>query len=127
MATLTTNTASSSAAPSPAGTARRLTTTHALGFALVVLGIACWPTLVSMVHVWNTSDTYAHGWLIAPISIYLLYQMRAQLARIETTPAWWALPGLAVAGAVWLLATLADVRWCSSSCSSRSPSRSHCS
>ncbi|MGD9604475.1 MAG: exosortase A [Gammaproteobacteria bacterium] len=109
MATLLTNGSSSPAAASPAS-APRLTTTHALGIALVVLGIACWPTLVSMVHVWNTSDTYAHGWLIAPISLYLLVQLRAQLTRIDTQPAWWALPWLALAGAGWLLAVLADVQ-----------------
>lgn len=69
-----------------------------------------WPTLTGMAHVWETSDTYAHGWLIAPISLYLLYQQRAALAATPQALCWWALLPIVAAGAGWALAALADIQ-----------------
>ncbi len=66
-------------------------------------------TLDAMVHVWNTSETYAHGWLVPLISLYLIYQKKQELSAIHAPPAWWALGPLGVFGAIWTLALLADV------------------
>lgn len=71
---------------------------------------AYWSTLAAMAHVWNTSDTYAHGWLIGPIALYFLYRLRPQLAAVPQRLCWWALLPLAGAGAVWALGALADVQ-----------------
>lgn len=71
---------------------------------------AYWPTFASMAHVWETSDTYAHGWLIAPISLYFLYQQRAALAATPQALCWWAVLPIVAAGAGWALAALADIQ-----------------
>ncbi len=81
-----------------------------LWVALFTVVAAYWPTVATMVHVWETSDTYAHGWLIPPISLYLLYQMRTRLAQVPIRPAWWALGPLFFAGSAWMLAALADIQ-----------------
>jgi len=77
-----------------------------------VLGVlgAYWHSIASMIYVWETSDTYAHGWLIAPISLYLLWQKRDRLAATPQALCWWALLPLAVSGLAWTVATLADVQ-----------------
>ncbi|MGH8597069.1 MAG: archaeosortase/exosortase family protein, partial [Gammaproteobacteria bacterium] len=59
---------------------------------------------------WSTAETYAHGFLIPPLTMYLLYQMRGELATIERRTCWWALPVLAACGAVWLVGELTDLQ-----------------
>ncbi len=71
---------------------------------------AYWPTLAGMAHVWDTSNTYAHGWLIAPISLYFLYQLRPQLAAAPQALCWWALLPVVGAGLAWSLGALADIQ-----------------
>ncbi len=85
---------------------------------LAVLGayalwlIACyWDTVTSMVSIWYRSETFAHGFLVFPISAWLVWRERRKLARLAPVPA--LSPGplvvLALAGAVWFAAELADV------------------
>ena len=77
---------------------------------LLSIVAAYWPTLVSMAHTWDTSNTYAHGWLIAPISLYFLYQARGHLAAAPQSLCWWALLPIGAGGAAWALATLAEIQ-----------------
>ena len=48
-----------------------------LALTLLALGMGYAATLGEMVHVWRTSETYAHGFLIAPIALWLLHRQRA--------------------------------------------------
>lgn len=66
-------------------------------------------SLWSMVEIWQRSDTFGHGFLIAPICLYLAWQRRPLLARQVPVPALWALPAVAVSALLWLVAKLADV------------------
>ncbi|MGZ3184194.1 MAG: exosortase A [Telluria sp.] len=67
------------------------------------------PTVAAIVHVWNRSGTYAHGYAIAPIAAFLLWRGRYELTacRWGARPA--ALAPLAAAGAIWLGADLAGL------------------
>lgn len=58
---------------------------------------------------WANSETYAHGALVAPISAWLAWRVRARLAAARVVP--WVLGyvGLAGFGVVWTLGTLAGV------------------
>ena len=81
-----------------------------LATAVVVLGLLAlyWPTALSIVAIWWRSDTFAHGFVVIPISIWLVWRHRAALATIPAVP-WW--PGLALValfGAFWLIASSAD-------------------
>jgi exosortase len=52
-----------------------------------------WPTLVEMVEVWEREPDYSHGFLVAPLAIFLLW-MRRDLAPTWTGKIAW--PGLAL-------------------------------
>jgi exosortase A len=67
-------------------------------------------TAQSIVSIWSRSDTYAHGFMIVPISLWLVWRKRDVLSGLPVAP-WW--PGtvvLAGLGAVWLLGQLATVQ-----------------
>lgn len=67
-------------------------------------------TAQSIVSIWNSSETFAHGYIIAPISLWLIWQRRGSIAKLEIAPYWPALFILAACGFGWLLADLADVQ-----------------
>src|SRR5690606_9274479 len=68
---------------------------------LLLLAGMFWATLHSMIEVWERSETFAHGYLIFPISAWLIWRKRAELARIEPRADLRGLLLLAVAGAGW--------------------------
>jgi len=97
------------ALPSPAslpGSAR-----HALLVALVMLLplLLYFGTARSLADIWRRSDTFAHGFIIVPISLWLVWRQRGELSRLPLQPFWPALLALAACGAAWLLASLAGV------------------
>jgi exosortase A len=66
-------------------------------------------TAASMVEIWSRSQTFAHGFLIPLITLGLLWKARDRLAQIVLKP-WW--PGLCAVGFLsfcWLLAALASL------------------
>ena len=67
-------------------------------------------TARSIVSVWNSSETFAHGYIILPISLWLIWRSRGNFAALPPTPFWPALALLAIAGAAWLLARMGDVQ-----------------
>ena len=67
-------------------------------------------TARSIVEVWNSSETFAHGYIIAPISLWLIWRRRANFSALPPTPWWPALGMLLVVGAGWLLARMGDVQ-----------------
>lgn len=66
-------------------------------------------TAWSIVSIWNRSDTFAHGFLIVPISLWLVWDKRATLRGISPQPAVVPLTLMLPLGFVWLLAYLVDV------------------
>ena len=67
-------------------------------------------TVASMVSVWNSSETFAHGYAILPISLWLIWRRRDVFTRIPAVPCWPALGLLALCGAAWLLARAGEVQ-----------------
>lgn len=66
-------------------------------------------TALSVAQIWERSETFAHGFLILPISLWLVWRQRAALQQMPLQPCWPALFLLAAGGALWLLADLAEV------------------
>ena len=85
-----------------------LSGTLSVGVLLVLIGVF-WPTFYSMVEIWERSDTFAHGYLTFPISAWLIWRKRDQLARVQPRPDLRGLILLAGAGAGWLLADAGSV------------------
>ncbi len=67
-------------------------------------------TAWSMVSIWLRSDTYAHGLLIVPITVWLVWEKRAILAAMPVQPDLRVLALMVPAGLVWLLATVVNVQ-----------------
>lgn len=66
-------------------------------------------TAVGMVGIWARSDTFAHGFLVLPISAWLVWRGRDRLAVLQPAPSLpWLLPLLAAAF-LWLLGELVTV------------------
>ncbi|QBQ54480.1 exosortase A [Nitrosococcus wardiae] len=83
--------------------------TFITGLGLLVLFALFWPTFMSMVAIWWRSETFAHGFLIFPISIFLVWRQRATLTQLVPQPDLRALALLILLGLAWMLAQVADV------------------
>lgn len=68
-------------------------------------------TALSMVALWNSSETFAHGYVVPLISLWLVWRRRAELAAMVPAfaPAPTALIGVVAAGAAWLVGEAATV------------------
>jgi len=67
-------------------------------------------TARSIVEVWNSSETFAHGYIIAPISLWLIWRRRANFRALPPGPCWPALGLLFLLGAGWLVARMGEVQ-----------------
>ncbi len=67
------------------------------------------PTFMSMVDTWERSETYAHGYVILPISLWLIWRNRKFLAAIPAAPDWRALAASVPLGLGWLAAKVGGV------------------
>jgi exosortase A len=81
----------------------------ALAAALVWIIGWYWSAGAGMVAIWARSETFAHGYIVAPISLWLIWRARAETARATPRPSWWILPLIGAAGFGWLLGELGAV------------------
>lgn len=82
----------------------------ALMSAMLALFIFHFATVRSIVSIWNSSETFAHGYIILPISMWLIWKRRDILKQIPSVPYWPTLILLAACGFAWLLAELGGVQ-----------------
>jgi exosortase A len=75
---------------------------------LVLVLFLYWSTGAAIVSLWRTS-TFSHGFLIIPISIYLIWTRREQLQMLTPAVAFWAIPVLFLLSLGWFLAHLAAI------------------
>lgn len=75
----------------------------------LALGLLLDPTFVSMVRIWDRSETYAHGFVVVPIAFWLAWRNRHQLAATPLAPDWRALAPAALLGALWVAARVSGV------------------
>ncbi len=66
-------------------------------------------TAASMVAIWSRSDTFAHGFLILPITLWLIWQQRAALPSSSSRPAPRVLLLMLPPAAAWVVAWLVGV------------------
>jgi exosortase A len=98
------------------GCAKEISNTRALQQALAILG-ASWVLVIYLfsdaafaaVAQWKQSQTFSHGFLIFPITIYLIWRQREQIRGLVLSPNYWGLPILALVGSGWLLGHLGAV------------------
>lgn len=80
-----------------------------LGLSLAVIGGVYWSTVQGLVHMWANSVTYNHGFLIAPISLYLGWMRRHELAKVTPTINLWGALILTLVVCGWLLGRIVHV------------------
>ncbi len=61
------------------------------------------PVIHLTYRIWVDNETYAHGFLIPVVTLWLLWRDRAQSAKLVPRPAWQGLPLLALLGVLWEL------------------------
>jgi len=76
---------------------------------IVALLAIHWSTAASIVSIWWRSETFAHGFLVVPITLALIWRQRHALARLQPTPDALGLVVLGLAGAAWLAAYAGEV------------------
>lgn len=67
-------------------------------------------TAWSMVSIWYRSETFAHGFIIVPITLWLVWEKRRQLQALSPQPEYRVLVLLAGAGFVWLAGYLVNAQ-----------------
>jgi exosortase A len=76
---------------------------------LVAVPMAFWSTTADMVRVWIINETFTHGFLILPITLWLVWGQRHALRGIRLHRDLRALILLLPVLALWMMATLIDV------------------
>lgn len=76
---------------------------------IVLLLLVFRETGAAMVSVWSRSETFAHAFLVPPISLWLIWRKRAALQGLPLQPVPWLLLVVAAVCVFWLLGSLAAV------------------
>jgi len=81
-----------------------------LGLAISWGLLAClyFSTGAAMVEIWNRSETFAHAWVVPPISAWLIWRMRADLALMSPRPSPLWLLTLLPLGLLWIAGDVAS-------------------
>ncbi|WP_371187637.1 exosortase A [Thalassotalea maritima] len=80
-----------------------------LTLSVLIWLIVFWDAVFAMEAIWRRSDTFAHGYFILPISVYLLLRQRCHLKHATASPTWLGVVLLVLVCAVYLLAFAADI------------------
>ena len=78
--------------------------------AITAILLIYYQTTWSMIATWHRSETYAHGFLILPFVVYMIWVKRHSIGMVKRQPNPTALIGLCVLGFLWLVAELASVQ-----------------
>jgi len=87
--------------------------TPGLILCLASLGVVglFWDTIHSMVGVWASSRTFAHGFLVLPATGYLIWSYRSQWIQKVPAPSLLGAAALLLSAGVWFLGSVADMLW----------------
>jgi exosortase A len=80
-----------------------------LAVALVAILLLYRQTAIGMVTIWYKSETFAHGFVVFPIVLWLIWRKRAELVGLAPRPSPWLLVILAGLALMWLLGDLVAV------------------
>ena len=79
---------------------------------LIILAVPAlfYQTTFAMAEVWRVNETFTHGFLIFPISLWLIWGKRQHLSRLYPAPEPLALIGTFLVLCLWLVSALIDVK-----------------
>jgi exosortase A len=64
-------------------------------------------TLKGMADIWARNETFAHGYVVPVVSLWLAWRRRKEIRAFTPSVSWWALAGVPVAGFAWMVGELA--------------------
>lgn len=67
-------------------------------------------TARSIVAIWSRSETFAHGFIILPICLWLVWRKRTNFVEMPPSPWWPPVAMMVLAGMLWTVAGVADVQ-----------------
>ncbi|MDA8382455.1 MAG: exosortase A [Betaproteobacteria bacterium] len=76
------------------------------GITLAGLLLLHWPVVRFTWDTWADNQTFAHGFVIFPLSGWLVWRRRREIMALSPTPQYWALALLALGGFAWELGFL---------------------
>jgi exosortase A len=76
---------------------------------LLLIALLYRDTAVAMVQIWSRSDTFAHAFLVLPITLWLVWRQRDRLVTLTPRPNAWILLPMLGAALLWLVADLVVV------------------
>ena len=85
---------------------------HALMALVLMWSSLLWlhrSTLLAMTAVWDSSETFAHAWVVPPIALWLVWRMRDRVLAIQPRPALGPLLLVALVSFLWLMGELVAV------------------
>ena len=75
---------------------------------VLLLGLAClcvaglyWETFRSLVHAWAGSKTFSHGFVVLPVTAFLVWCYRSKWMELVPTPSAWGGAVLLLLGVLW--------------------------
>jgi exosortase A len=71
---------------------------------LLIVGTVYWSTFESIARKWADDAAYSHGFLILPISAWLVWRKRFELATLAMAPSAWGVLATAACAVVWMVA-----------------------
>lgn len=98
-----------SAPLSPTATATLTPALVRFGALVAILCLVQLDTLASMIDIWWHTTTYNHGFLVAPVSLWLVWRRREEVAALMLSPALGALVPLAGFAVIGFLGDVAGV------------------
>jgi len=82
----------------------RLLSWGLMGALVLVIGITYRHTFLDIVRKWEDDASFSHGVLILPVSLWLVWLKRRELAITPAAPSWWGALAMLGCVAVWLVA-----------------------
>jgi len=86
---------------------KKLAGIGAAAFALFILTF--YPVFQSLIGRWYNDEDYSHGFLIIPISLYIVWEKRHLLAQVSRRPSQWGLVFIMISLLIYILAQIAEV------------------
>jgi len=81
----------------------------AVVIAVAAILAAYWGTALSVEAIWRRAETFAHGYVVIPVVLWLVWRIRGALAEVPVEPFWPGLAAVGGAGALWLVAETSGV------------------
>jgi len=79
-------------------------------FIILIVPALFYQTTLAMAEVWRVNETFTHGFLIFPISLWLIWEKKEHLSKLHPVPEPLTLITTFLLSCLWLISALTDVK-----------------